>query len=183
VSEIVVFHHALGRTDDVHAFADVLRGEGHEVHTPDLYGGETFTSLADGMAHAEAVGFPTLLERGRRAADGLAADLVYIGFSLGVLPAQLLAQTRPGAAAAVLVHSCVPPTEFGGGWPAEVPVQIHLTEDDPLVRAPNTDLEAARALAAEGAELFLYPGSGHFFDPGATTQFTERVGAFLLARR
>ena len=80
------------------------------------------------MAHAQAVGVPAILERGRRAVDGFAADLVYVGFSLGVLPAQLLAQTRPGARAAILAHSCVSPTEFGGGWPPEVPLELHLTE-------------------------------------------------------
>ncbi|MBE2315954.1 dienelactone hydrolase family protein [Solirubrobacter sp. CPCC 204708] len=180
MSEVVVFHHARGLTPDVLAFAAALRSAGHEAHTPDLYDGATFTTLDEGLAHAEAIGFPTLLERGRRAADALAADLVYIGFSLGALPAQLLAQTRPGASAAVLAHSCVPPAKFGGEWPAEIPLQLHLTEHDPLALPPNTDLEAARALAASGAaELFLYPGTDHFFDAETMTVFTERVLAFL----
>ena len=96
--------------------------------------------------------------------DGVETDITYVGFSLGVLPAQLLAQTRPGAHAALFAHSCVPPSEFGRGWPDGVPLQLHLTEDDPLALPPNTDLEAARALADGGAELFLYPGTDHLFD-------------------
>jgi hypothetical protein len=39
--------------------------------------------------------------------------VVYAGFSLGVLPAQSLAQTRSGALGALLFHSCVPVSEFG----------------------------------------------------------------------
>lgn len=178
-----MFHHSRGLTEDVLAFADALRARGHLVHTPDLYDGATFATLEDGIAHAEAIGFPTILERGRRAVDGVETDVVYAGFSLGVLPAQMLAQTRPGAHAALFAHSCVPPSEFGRGWPEGVPLQLHLTEHDPLVLAPNTDLEAARALASAGAELFLYPGTDHLFDAPAQALFTERALAFLGAQR
>jgi dienelactone hydrolase len=179
VHDVVVFHHARGLTEDVRTFADAVRGSGHDVHVPDLYDGATFATLDEGVAHAEALGVPTLLERGRRAVVGLGTDLVYVGLSLGALPAQLLAQTRPGARAAILAHSCVAPSEFGDRWPPEVPLQLHLTEDDPLSLPPHTDLEAARALAADGAELFLYPGTDHFFDAPAKAQFTERALAFV----
>jgi dienelactone hydrolase len=183
MSEVVVFHHSQGLTQDVLAFADALRARGHQVYTPDLYDGATFATLEDGIAHAESIGFPTILERGRRAVDGIGTDLVYVGFSLGVLPAQMLAQTRPGAHAALFAHSCVPPSEFGQGWPDGVPLQLHLTEHDPLALPPNTDLQAARALATDGAELFLYPGTDHLFDAPTQELFTERVLAFLGARR
>jgi dienelactone hydrolase len=152
------------------------------VHTPDLYDGVTFATLEDGIAHAQSIGVPTILERGRRAVDGVETDITYVGFSLGVLPAQLLAQTRPGAHAALFAHSCVPPSEFGPGWPDAVPLQLHLTEDDPLALPPNSDLEAARALAAQGAELYLYPGTDHLFDAPTTALFTERALAFLERR-
>lgn len=179
MAEIVVFHHAQGLTDDVVALAAALRADGHTAHTPDLYAGRTFATLEDGIAHAEEIGVPTILARGRRAVEGLAADPVYLGLSLGVLPAQLLAQTRPGARGAVLAHSCIPPEEFGGGWPADVPLQIHMTEGDPLSLPPNEDLAAARGFAEAGAELFLYPGDGHLFDAATTAVFVERVKAFL----
>jgi hypothetical protein len=65
---------------------------------PDLFDGRTFDSIDEDMAHAEELGFPDeILARGERAAEGLANELVYVGFSLGVLPAQKLAQTRTGA--------------------------------------------------------------------------------------
>ena len=96
------------------AFADELRAAGHVVHTPDLYDGKTFTDLSEGVGHAQQVGFGTVLERGRLVAESLPNEMVYAGFSLGAMPAQMLAQKRPGTKGALLFHSCVPPSEFGG---------------------------------------------------------------------
>jgi dienelactone hydrolase len=156
MAEVLLFHHAHGRTEGFRDFAGELSRAGHTVHAPDLYDGRTFTTLDDGIAYAREVGFAALLERGLRAADPLPQELVYAGFSLGVMPAQKLAQTRPGARGALLFHSCVPPSEFGTSWPADVPVQIHAADGDPFF-VDEGDLEAARALAesAENAELFL----------------------------
>jgi dienelactone hydrolase len=190
MTEVLLFHHALGQTAGFHAFADELRRGGHTVHTPDLFEGRTFGSIDEGVAHAGEVGWATLIERGERSADGLPNELVFAGFSLGVLPAQKLAQTRPGALGALLFYSCVPAEEFGG-WPAGVPAQIHGMDADPLF-VEEGDVDAARELvaAADDAELFLYPGDQHYFadsslpsyDAGAATLLTQRVLAFLDAR-
>jgi dienelactone hydrolase len=170
MAEVLLFHHALGCTDGVEAFAQVLRDAGHVVHVPDLFEGRTFDTIEAGVAHAAEIGFGTVVERGTAVAERLPAALVYVGFSLGVLPAQSLAQTRPGARAAVLFSSCLPPGELGP-WPAGVPVQVHAMEDDPIFVGEG-DLDAACALVAEAddAELFLYPGADHYFaDPNLDT--------------
>jgi dienelactone hydrolase len=190
VTAVLLFHHALGQTAGFHSFADELRQAGHTVHTPDLYDGLTFRSSEEGMAHVQTIGFGEIIARGERAAQTLPAQLVYAGFSLGVLPAQKLAQTRPGALGALLFYSCVPVTEFGG-WPAGVPAQVHAMQDDPMF-VDEGDLDAARGLveAAEDAELFVYPGSQHYFadsslpsyDADATAVLTARVLEFLAAR-
>ena len=187
MSEVLLFHHAQGLTPGVLAFADELRAAGHEVHAPDLYDGKTFADLTEGVGYAKEVGFGTIAERGRLAAEGLPNEIVYAGFSLGVMPAQELAQTRPGAKGAVLFQSCFPPEEFGGPWPEDVPVQIHIMEEDEW--ALEGDLDAARELDAtvESAELFLYPGDRHLFtdeslpeyDEAATTLVKQRVTSFL----
>lgn len=195
MAEVLLFHHAQGLTAGVRAFADELRGAGHTVHTPDLYHAQTFETLDDGLAYARKLGFGDVLERGVRAADELPAELVYAGFSLGVMPAQQLAQTRAGARGALLFESCVPPTEFGTGWPDGVPVQIHGMDADPFFAGDGegeSDLDAARAVvdATTDAELFLYPGNQHLFadnslasyDPAAAALLMERVLAFLDAR-
>jgi dienelactone hydrolase len=191
MAEVLLFHHAQGQTEGFHAFADELRQAGHTVHTPDLLDGRTFASIGEGMAYAEQVGFPDQINhRGVRAANELPNELVYAGFSLGVLPAQKLAQTRPGARGALLFYSCVP-TEYFGPWPANVPVQIHAMDADPMF-VDEGDLDAARALveSTEHAELFLYPGSQHYFadsslpsyDADAATLLTRRVLDFLRSR-
>src|SRR5664280_410012 len=102
MAEVLLFHHALGRTPGVVAFADELRLAGHTVHAPDLFDGRTFDTIDAGMAHVGEIGFREVIARGERAAEGLPSALVYAGFSLGVLPAQKLAQTRPGARGARL---------------------------------------------------------------------------------
>jgi dienelactone hydrolase len=188
MAEVLLFHHAQGQTAGFHAFAEDLRRAGHTVHTPDLFDSRTFGSIDEGVAYAEEVGFGEIIERGVRAADGLPSELVYAGFSLGVLPAQKLAQTRPGARGALLFYSCVPTSEFGTSWPANVPVQIHGMDADPFF-VDEGDIDAARELveSAEHAELFLYPGDQHYFadsslpsyDETAATLLTQRVLAFL----
>jgi dienelactone hydrolase len=189
MAEVLLFHHAQGQTAGFHAFADQLRQAGESVHTPDLYDGRTFATIDEGMAYAEEVGFPeVIIERGVRAANGLPAELVYAGFSLGVLPAQNLAQTRPGARGALFFYTCVPLSYFGGSWPAGVPVQIHGMDADPIFVGEG-DIDAAREVveSAEHGELFLYPGDQHYFaDPSlpsyradAAALLTKRVLAFL----
>ena len=191
MAEVLLFHHALGQTDGFKAFADELRNAGHTVHTPDLYDGHTFSTLGEGMAYARRVGFEELLDRGVNAADGLPSELVYAGFSLGVLPAQKLAQTRAGARGALLFYSCVPVSEFGTSWPADVPVQIHGMDADPIFVGEG-DIDAARTLveSVEQAELFLYAGDQHYFadsslpsyDADAAALLTRRVLDFLRGR-
>jgi dienelactone hydrolase len=186
MAEVLLFHHAQGQTSGFLAFADELRVTGHVVHAPDLYDGKTFASLDEGGGYAKEVGFATIGERGLRAADGLPNELVYAGFSLGVMCAQELAQTRPGAKGALLFSAAFPASEFGGSWPQGVPLQIHMMEADEWAME---DLPAARELVAtvEGAELFLYPGDRHLFadsslpdyDEGAAKLLKQRVLTFL----
>lgn len=152
------------------------------MHAPDLYDGNTFADLDEGVGYAKEVGFDTIMERGRLAADGLPSGLVYAGFSLGAMPAQMLAQTRPGAKGALLFHSCIPPSEFGTPWPAGVPVQIHIMEADEW--ALEGDLDAARELdeTVEGAKLFLYPGDRHLFADDSLPGYDEDAAALLTER-
>ena len=181
MAEVLLFHHAQGQTRGFLAFADELRAAGHVVHTPDLYDGKTFTDLDDGVGYAKEVGFATIGERGRLAADGLPNELVYAGFSLGVLPAQELAQTRPRAKGALLFSAAFPASEFGESWPPGVPVQIHMMEDDEWA---TEDLPAAREIVetSDGAELFLYPGDRHLFADNSLPDYDESAATLLMRR-
>jgi dienelactone hydrolase len=186
MTEIVLYHHVQGLTEGVRSFADRLQRAGHTVHTPDLFDGRRFDSIEDGLAFAREAGFGALTERGVAAAEAISPEVVYAGFSFGVMAAQQLAQTRPGARGAVLMSGCLPVSEFGDAWPDGVPVEVHGKAADPFFAE---DLEAARALvdSTDGAELFLYPGEEHLFadsslpayDAAAAALLTERVLAFL----
>ena len=186
MAEVVLYHHVQGLTDGVRSFADELSKAEHTVHTPDLFDGRTFESIDEGMAFARETGFGGLAERGVAAAQEIDPEVVYAGFSFGVMVAQQLAQTRPGARGALLMYSCLPVSEFGDSWPEGVPVQVHGKEADPFFAE---DLEAAQALvdSTDRAELFLYPGEQHLFadsslsdyDDDAASLLTERVLAFL----
>ena len=190
MAEVLLFHHAQGLTRGVRAFADELRASGHAVHTPDLFEGRTFPSIDEGIAYIRGIGFEEMRDRGVRLADNLPTALVYAGFSFGVLPAQKLAQTRPGARGALLFYSCLPISgEWAfGPWPDRVPVQIHGMDKDPFFVGEG-DIEAAREIVekVKDAELFLYPGDQHYFadsslpsyDAAATALLTRRVLEFL----
>jgi len=182
MAEVLLFHHAHGLTEGVLSFADELRPAGHVVHTPDLYDGQVFAELDDGIGYARQVGFGTIGERGERAAEALSSELVYAGFSLGAMPAQKLAQTRPGAKGALLLHSAFPPAEFGGDWPSGLPLQIHMMEEDEF--ALEGDLDAARDLdeTVESAELYLYPGDRHLFTDSSLADHDERAATLVKQR-
>lgn len=188
MAEVLAFQHVLGHTPGFDALLDRLREAGHTVHAADLFDGRTFASIQEGVAHVQEVGFGTVLDRGVATADGLPDGLVLLGVSLGVMPAQKLAQTRPGTRGAVFLEACLPVDEFGDGWPAGVPVQVHGMDADPFF-AEDGDIDAARALVADAddAELFTYPGDTHLFtdsslpshDADATDLVVERVLALL----
>lgn len=183
MTDVLLFHHAQGLTPGIREFADRLRAAGHEVTTADLFEGRTFDSIEEGVAHARETGFDTLLERARTAAASVPEQVVYAGISLGVMPAELLAQTRPHARGALLFESCVPPSEFGGSWPADVPVQVHGMDADPYF-AGEGDIDAARELVrtVERAELFTYPGDRHLFFDSSLPSYDAEAAALLRQR-
>jgi dienelactone hydrolase len=183
MAEVLLFHHSRGQTPGFLAFADELRQAGHTVHTPDLFDGRTFPSIDEGMAYIRGVGFGALIERGSQAAEGLPNEIVYAGFSFGVMTAQRLAQTRPGARGALLFESAAPPSEFDSEWPVDVPVQIHAMDNDPFFVGEG-DIEFAREIvaAAKHGELFLYPGDQHLFVDSSLPSYDAEAAALLTRR-
>jgi len=182
MADVLLFHHIQGLTAGVAAFADELRAAGHAVHTPDLFEGRTFDSIEAGQGYLREVGFETLGGRAVAAAEALPPELVYAGFSMGVMPAQQLAQTRPGARGALLFHACAPAKEFGS-WPAGLPAQIHGMDADPFF-ADEGDIDAARELveSEDRVELFVYPGNGHLFADSSLASYDHEAAALLTQR-
>jgi dienelactone hydrolase len=179
VTHVVLFHHAQGLTEGVRAFADRLSDAGHTVTLPDLYDGRTFATLDAGVAHAESIGMREVVVLGEEAVADLPEDVVYAGFSLGALPAQDLAQTRPGALGAILYHGAVPAAVFGGPWPASVRLQLHIAEQDPWC-----ELDVAQDLAGSAGEgeLFVYPGSAHLVADSSLAEYDPALADLIVDR-
>ena len=194
MAEVVLFHSVLGLRPGVIVAAEGLRGAGHTVHTPDYYDGEVFDDLDEGMRKEEALGYRELARRASEFVTRLPDGLVYAGFSLGAVHAEVLAASRPGALGAVLMHGAVPVEALGEyfgveRWPAGVPVQVHYAADDPWVEAKEEVAPLGEAVRGAGAafEAYTYPGSGHFFadpdlpeyDRASSEEMWRRVLAFL----
>ena len=180
---ILLFHHVQGLTTGVIGWADALRAAGHTVHTPDLFDGRQFGSIPDGLAHLQRLGFAEIIKRGAAVAAELPDELVYIGMSLGVMPAQNLAQTQAGARGAVLLHGAVPVSEFSSVWPRHVPVQIHAMDADPEF-VDSGDIDAAVELVGQSGngDLFLYPGKGHLFTDSSLDDYDAKQAALVMSR-
>jgi dienelactone hydrolase len=178
MADLVLFHHALGLTPGVQAFADALRRAGHVVIVPDYFDGVTFETIEAGVAHAEAIGFSRVVDRAVAAVQPLPSPVVVAGFSLGTLPAQKLAQTHRGVIGAILYHGGVPAATFNTPWPAGLPLQVHVVEDDPW-----NDIEETEALIAEsGGQLLVYPGSAHFVADRSHADFHPGIAEEMLAQ-
>ena len=175
MAEVLLFHHALGLTPGVHAFADSLRaGRAHRAHArplrrPDLRrrrSPASATPRRSGSRRCTPAGTarpPTCPPRGVRR----------VLARRGVGPA---ARPDPGGRRrGVLMESCVPATEFGERWPAGVPVQVHGLDGDEFF-VGDGDIDHARAIVAEAdrGELFLYPGDGHLFADPALRELRRR---------
>ncbi len=185
--DVVLFHHVLGLTAGVQGLANRLAAGGHTVHTPDLYAGEVATGLEEGFALMNRIGTETIAQRVDSALAGLPRDLVYAGISMGVMTAQRLAQTRPGARGALLYEACVPVTgEWAfGPWPDGVPVQVHGMDDDEFF-GHEGDIDAARELVStvgvDQGELFTYPGNQHLFLDSSLPSFDNEATELVVER-
>jgi dienelactone hydrolase len=73
MASIVPFHSALGLTTGTKSFADTLARDGHTVLTPDLFDGETFSTVEDGVRKRDALGIPELMQRAARSVEGAPA--------------------------------------------------------------------------------------------------------------
>jgi dienelactone hydrolase len=179
MTDVLLFHHALGVTEGISAFADRIRGSGHRVTVGDLFEGTTFDTIEGGVAHEEAIGWEAMIARSEAAAAPLPPELVVGGFSLGAVYAQRLAQTRAGTIGALLYHGGdIPPSEFETPWPAQVGLQVHVSEDDPWFNR-----EGGEQLVSEaGGELFLYPGSAHLFTDSSWTEYDQASADLVLER-
>ena len=185
MSTVVLFHSALGLRDAVKDFAEILRGDGHTVITPDLYDGEVFDNLDDGMAKRDALGIPELATRSMASVNDLPTDVYYAGYSMGAASAQMLAGSRPGAKGCVMMHAAIPIQMMGiAAWPKDVPAQFFATKNDPWVE--EYQMQMVRE-SIPHLEEHWYEGDQHLFAdagftdylPEAASDMTAKIRAFI----
>ena len=179
MSDVIVFHHVQGLTSGILSIAEEFRSAGHNVVVPDLFEGQTFDSLTQGVAFVAELGRATMLERAVAAAAKLPPELVYVGFSMGARPAQMLAQTRPGAKGAILFHGYHPVEEFPAAWPDGIPLQVHRMEGDVWCDAATAD---GLARQVSDSELFTYPGSAHLFTDASLGEYEPQLARLTIGR-
>lgn len=185
MADVVLFHHIQGLTPGVLTLAEEWRAAGHTVHTPDLFGGRTFTSIEEGAGFTQGDEHEDFDALADAAVADLPPGLVYAGISFGVMQAQRLAQTRAGARGAVLAEACLPISgEWAiGPWPDAVPVQVHGMDADEFF-AGEGDVDAARELVGSvgDGELFLYRGDVHLFEDPSLPTYDVEAAALLTER-
>ncbi|WP_116949534.1 dienelactone hydrolase family protein [Jiangella endophytica] len=187
MTEIVLFHSVLGLRPGVLHTAEQWRAAGHVVHVPDLYGGAVFDDYDEAFEFLEKYGGRAeLLRRSDTAVDGVRPDVVYAGYSNGVISVVHLVTSRPGARGALAFHGSVPVRAVGAElWPSAVPVQVHEAELDPF-REDDANREFAETAAASGAEYhyFSYPGvAAHLFgDPSLTGEYDAEAAGLMHGR-
>lgn len=186
---VVLTHSALGLDGNVESWAEWLRGEGHVVVTPDLYGGDQYEDVAEGRARASTRELSEYVDLIRMEVRQLEGPVVLMGFSLGAAVSELAALTEPGVAGAVLIFGAWAPSWVGNPtWPTGLRAQLHVSSEDPFVSPDHID--AVAEAAPDGAlEVFRYPGAAHLFtfpmhadyNPLAAERARQEIKRFLAS--
>ncbi len=185
MATIILFHSAMGLRELERAAAERFRVAGHEVHTPDLYDGQTATSSAEGFALMNTFGEDALAERALKACSGLPANAVLAGLSMGATLAARVWAKRAQTNGVLLIHGLgeIPKWVRSG-----LPVQAHIAEPDGFIpdeQVRTWPMTAFRVGLA--AEIYTYDGVGHLYtdaacpdyDAAAAEQTWERSMTFL----
>ena len=126
----------------------------------------------------------TVLTRARRAVDDLGSDrFVLLGFSAGVVPAQIIAATDPRAVGCVALSSVisVAALELDEGWPDDVPLQFHSMDADPWLEPDQ--VEAIQVELGDQVQVFTYSGTGHLFtDPSLPAEYDAEAAELVWSR-
>lgn len=187
MANVVLFHSVLGLRHVEMEAAERMRAAGHAVVAPDLYAGLVASSMDQGFAIMNSVGWGTICRRARAALDFAPETAVLAGHSMGAGVVGSTWPGRPMCDGVILLHGLaeIPPNVRHG-----TPIAVHVADPDPF--APAEQIARWRMTAKRAGvrtDIFSYPTVGHFFtdrtlpdfDQTATERTWERVLDFLSA--
>jgi dienelactone hydrolase len=189
MASLILFHSVMGLRQVERDAADRIRTAGFEVVTPDLYDGETTGSIADGFTLMSKIGWPVICDRAAKAVSELPDSTVLAGLSMGAGVIGNLWPRRRHAGGVFLIHGLA---DIPNDARAGLPLQVHIASPDHFVRdAQMSDWQTAAKQVGIEAQLFTYPGVGHFYtdpalpdyDAKAATETWDRALAFLKGLR
>lgn len=183
MATVALFPSVLGLRPSFYDWADTLRKNGHDVRIVDLFDGGARDGYEEGMALLDEIGQPELMKRAVERTADVPGGCVVMGFSIGAAAAQYLATVKP-VIGAVLVAGAMPMKGWEKPWPAGVPAQVHVKEQDEFA-TPEEVSEAATGIKETGGsvEVFTYPGAGHLFnDKGLPEEYDGEATNLMLAR-
>lgn len=165
---LLVLHAWWGLNEFIRGFCDRLAAEGYLALAPDLYHGETASTIAEAKKLRSKLRQDTVTKEITRAARDLQEltggghqVIGTVGFSLGGYWALWLADQAVVPIGATVVFYGSRPGDYTR-TPAAF--QIHLAEKDDYVPASGVK-KLAKTLKAAGkqAEFHTYPGTTHWF--------------------
>lgn len=190
---LIVLHAWWGLNDFFKEFCDRLAGEGFVVIAPDLYNGETASTIAEAEALRDSLNSAETDAKITGALDYLrqhpalsGPGVGVIGFSLGAAYALWLSTIRPTEVKAGVVFYGTYIPDFASAQAAYLGHFAEVDEWEPTEGVQ--ELEAALRAAGREVTFHTYPGVGHWFfesnrpdnySPEAARLAWERTLAFL----
>ena len=179
---ILVLHAWWGLTDFFKSLCDQLAAEGFVAFAPDLHHGKTASTAEEATQILERRDFPATqatAEAGLHFLQNHSAitgeKLSGIGFSMGAAFALLLDSVSPGSFDKIVL--------FYGGSGADLSqsksqFQCHYGENDDWEPMDNV-----RQMQSSNAEIYTYPGAGHwFFETDQVDHFDADAAALAWNR-
>jgi len=184
MTDIALFHSALGVRPGIIEAADRLRAEGHHVVVVDRYDGRVFDDYQEAGEFAESIGYSRLMGLAEEAVSGVPDGFIAAGFSNGGGMAEFVA-TRRSVRGVLMLSGALDLGMIGvEAWPTGVAAQIHYATNDPFRDQAGIDAVAAHVSSAGASiEIFDYPGSGHLFtDPSLPDEYDAHAAELLWSR-
>lgn len=184
----ILFLHAWwGLNDFSQRTCDRLARQGFVVFAPDLHHGKLATTIEEAARLVETQDGPAVEATAEAALRWLqdhpavrGETLDAVAFSMGAWFALRLDELHPGALARIVLFYGMSEADFSA---SQARFQCHFAENDDY-----EPLENVKAIAAPNAQVYIYPGAGHWFfeedrggyyQPEAAALAWERTVAFL----